>query len=858
MRNPFKKEDVRLADYVSGEFDQGELADDLHPSLEVAEESIMPLEQLEQERISIKLLQIIRGVLLALVFMVPIFMVPFTAPGDVLNLNKQILIYGLVMAGVILWLAMIVRQGGVRFKISGLEWGILAFVGTGLLAAIFSDQVYRSFFSSRGFVVSASLAVLAFLFLNFFERREISRLTNYFIAGSFLAVLSGVLSLYGVPVFGWISYLSYEGLTFSRQFNTVGSVHNLGALATLLMVMISSSYFSPALRSPQDHPVDWSAWLMPVVKIGGAVSSAILLLIINWWVFYAVLAAGMMAIIIGPGLAQGYLGMKAKFKAVNLIGPLVILVLSLFFLIGNRYVSFNFPGRENLPVEVAISQRGSYEIAKGVISTKFPFGTGQDNFSLAFDQYKPSGINGSVFWDTRFGNATSELWNLIVQTGAVGIAGLAFLLFFIFRSLFRKGVFDSEGSANWLIVMPVFISCLTLFLLYPFGIVLNFVFWFLIGLWAVLVGRTAPEERLVVRIDDVSLRSIFSSLGFVLTLVLGLVGGYLVFQKYQGEIYFAKAARINLASAAEIDKAIELLGNAVEANQSEDRYLKSLAQLFLSKINTEVNNKTDQPEEVKARFQGLTRSVLEVADQMTVNHPHDAPNWSNAGFVYANLLGLVGGADQAALSAYGEYIKRAPKDPSGYVRIGTLYLRRADTNSNLLAEARRKQKKVENEKEIVELIAADYRQAEANYKKAIELKRDLATALYNLGVVYDRQAQIKNAIKQLELTKLLDQNNPGLAFELGLLYYRNSQKDNALAEMARAVNLSKDYSNARWYLALILEEKGEIDLAINQLQAILSIEQNKDNQTVLDKIAALESGKRELPPGKVTSKLPLE
>lgn len=372
------------------------------------------------------------------------------------------------------------------------------------------------------------------------------------------------------------------------------------------------------------------------------------------------------------------------------------------------------------------------------------------------------------------------------------------------------------------------------------------------------VGRMAPEERLVVRIDDVSLRSVFSSLGFVLALIFGLVGGYLVFQKYQGELYFAKAARINLASAAELDKATELLTSAVNANQSEDRYLSSLAQLLLRKINLEVNNKTDKPEEVAARFQNLTRSVLQVANQMTVNHPNDASNWSNAGFVYENLFGLVGGADQAALNSYGEYLKRASKDPSGYVRVGMLYLRRADANSSTLAEARRKQQKIENEQEVVKQIATDYKSAEENYKKAIELKRDLATALYHLGVVYDRQAQIKNAIKQLELTKLLEQNNPGLAFELGLLYYRDNQKDNALSEMARAVNLSKDYANARWYLALILEEKGEIDLAVGQLQAILNIEQNKDNQTVLDKLAALEAGKREIPPGKVTNKLPLE
>ncbi|MFH1392766.1 MAG: hypothetical protein ABIG73_00025 [Patescibacteria group bacterium] len=91
-----------------------------------------------------------------------------------------------------------------------------------------------------------------------------------------------------------------------------------------------------------------------------------------------------------------------------------------------------------------------------------------------------------------------------------------------------------------------------------------------------------------------------------------------------------------------------------------------------------------------------------------------------------------------------------------------------------------------------------------------------------------------------------------------MLYYRDSQKEKALTEMARAVGLFKDYSNARWYLALMLEERGEIDMAIAQLGEILKLEANKDNETVREKMASLEAGKREIPPATVTSKKPLE
>src|SRR3989344_4456484 len=43
---------------------------------------------------------IVRGLLLSLIFLVPLFFLPFTAPGDVLVFNKQVLIFGLTLAGV--------------------------------------------------------------------------------------------------------------------------------------------------------------------------------------------------------------------------------------------------------------------------------------------------------------------------------------------------------------------------------------------------------------------------------------------------------------------------------------------------------------------------------------------------------------------------------------------------------------------------------------------------------------------------------------------------------------------------------------------------------------------------------------
>ncbi len=793
----------------------------------------------------------IKKVVLSVTFLMPLFFLTLNAPGDVLSVNKQALLFIGAAVGLLIWLAIIVRQNGMILRLSGFEWGVLAMVGAGLLASSFSSQVYRSFTSSGGFIALASLGVLFFLTTNFFEKEEASKLIWAFLGGSFLAVLLGVLSAWGVPVFGWITLFYGKSLAVNNQFNTVGAFSNLGALAVVSFVLALGQHLYPLTLDAEKNNgaggFETEKLWLKFLGFGTVLVSGLLLLILGLQTFYIALALGMLAVLFGPGIVQKTSGHKVKMKATHMVVPLIIFVLSLVLIFSGKYFGFNISGifsKQTLPVEISLSQDISAEIAKEAVSVSPIFGIGPGNFNLAYDQFRPLSVNGSSFWNARFSNSASEFFDFVTESGLLALAAFVFLLFFVFRSL-----------RNWKIV-PAFLTMLSLFFLSPFNLVLMFVFWFLIGLLAI----TARDEsnNIKIRMDDASLPSIVSSLAFVLVLVFGLIGGYMLFQKYRGEIYLAQAARISGNTQTDIDNAADLVAKAVGANNSEDLYLSDLANLLLKKINLLINNKNLKIEEARPKFENLTKMVIQIANQMTSNHQNDALNWFNAGIVYENLIGLAGGADNAAITAYGEYARRVKNDPRGYERIGLVYLSRADNNSVFLRNAKSKQQEIKDEKEVRDLIASDYKNAEDNFKKAVELKKDLATSLYNLGTVYDREGRLKEAIKQLEMTKILNLNNSGLAFELGLLYYRDGQKDKALTEMNRAVDIFRDYSNARWYLALMLEEKGQIDKAIEQLQEILKLEVNKNSQVVKDKLAALEGGKREFPPGKITSRKPLE
>src|SRR3989338_2025786 len=131
-----------------------------------------------------------------------------------------------------------------------------------------------------------------------------------------------------------------------------------------------------------------------------------------------------------------------------------------------------------------------------------------------------------------------------------------------------------------------------------------------------------------------------------------------------------------------------------------------------------------------------------------------------------------------------------------------------------------------------------------NYQKAIEMSPNFGLAIYNLGNVYARQNKLSEAIKQLEKIVPFNSDQPNLLFQLGLLYYQNVQRDKAFMAMQQVLVLSPDFANAHWYLSLIYEERKDLPSAIAELNKILSVEANKDNQTVKDRLSQLEAGQK--------------
>jgi len=253
-------------------------------------------------------------------------------------------------------------------------------------------------------------------------------------------------------------------------------------------------------------------------------------------------------------------------------------------------------------------------------------------------------------------------------------------------------------------------------------------------------------------------------------------------------------------------------------------------------LNKEINRTPEKNEDQQARttkIQNLETSAVNLARQATIISPKESNNWVNLGGVYQSLMGLIDGVDKFAAESYAKGIELRPDDASYYLNLGNVYMAKSDIANQLVQAggAQAEQAKKDSSEALLK--------AEEVLKKAVDISGNYGLAIYNLGIVYDREGKTGEAIKQLEKVAPANTNQPGLFFELGLLYYRDNQKDKAIGAMQQAILLSPEYANARWYLASIYEERKEYDLAIEQLEKILAVEANKDNETVKTKLQAL-------------------
>jgi tetratricopeptide (TPR) repeat protein len=770
---------------------------------------------------------IVRWTILVLVFLLPLFFLPWTS--SILELNKQFLLVIGTGIAMIAWLLGVVISGQVSYRATMLDKGVLAFLGATIVAAALSISPVKSIFGmgvslSESLVSIASLTILYFLAVNTFEDRG-RALRSTLLVSMTIALVFGLAQLFTL-------YVLPFSFAHSRAFNSLGSINVMGVAAAMMLPL----FIRMRVRIISSLP-----WL-DVMKLGMIASLAILA-ILNWWILWAIAFTG-----IAPLIVLDSIGMAVNrkegtpFRMTRFLLPMTVIVVGAFLMIVN--FSYN-PVKSQLPVEVAPGFSFSGRVAQSVLQESLITGYGPENFSIAFDKYGAAQLANTNLSNAKFFDAASQVFNTVVHGGIISALAILLLLGSIIRMIlgYKQAIMTHATPADELsgMLAAVIAGC-GAFFLYPFNLTLMALFYMVLALTGLLVWGATQR---IINIEDRPAFSLGASLGFIAGLVIVLTGTYFLSTRYAADAQYVAAAK-----STTVDAASNTLVKAINWDGHNDIYYRSLSQVILAQLQDEIGKK-DKDANRATRVQNLMDSAIRVAQGAVQVEARESANWFNLGTVYQSLIGLRENADKSAEEAYLKAGELRPGDASFQNRIGAMYMAKADLLRQLSRSAGSNAASYNQEAD------ASLIKAEDAFKKAIEQSPSFGLAIYNLGSVYDRQGKVNEAVKEIEKIIPFNANDPDLVFELGLLYLRANRKADAMAAFERVVQISPTYANAHWYLALLYEERKEIPSAIEQLELILAVEANKDNQTVLDKLNALKAGQIPNPPTKAVTQKPL-
>jgi tetratricopeptide (TPR) repeat protein len=294
-------------------------------------------------------------------------------------------------------------------------------------------------------------------------------------------------------------------------------------------------------------------------------------------------------------------------------------------------------------------------------------------------------------------------------------------------------------------------------------------------------------------------------------------------QKYIAEVYYLDG--IKSYSNGDIDLSLAKVERAISINQKSDVFSRSLAEIYLAKLNAEIKRNDIPVAQVSQNVQRLVQLSNASAQRAVLLNPFDSANWSVKGYVSLSFIPLYIGFDEEAIKAYDEAIKLEPTNP--------YYLTQEGIVLATAAFQLKEDQKADREKKLTD--------AEAKFKRAIELKPDYASAMYQLAGIYQAQGKTDEAVGELKKAEIAAPFDIGLIFQLGLVYYGTGEYDDAQFEFKKVININPQYSNALYFLGLTYNKLGDRNKAIEMMEKVSSL--NPGNEEVKKVMNNLKNGR---------------
>lgn len=767
----------------------------------------------------------------ALVFLVPLFWLPFSV--EVFNFNKQYLIVFLAGLALLAWLAkMIVIQKKIILRRTPLDIWILVFSIIMVVSASLSLDKISSWLGLYGrftdsAIILLSLAAIYFIITNNIKPAKgekwgisLEKIFNLFLLSSLLVILISFLSVFGV----WAKINGLPRVMTFKSFNPIGgSLQGLSIFLVALIGMVVGLFL-------QGIRVIKIKKLFPWIYLLTIALATALLMFINFPMAWLALGATMLILLV---LALWTRMFKEKVNL--LILPIALIIISGFYWFNVPYrigvlneLAFD---RLELPQEVILDYRTAGLVSWESLKEYPVLGSGPGTFVNNFTRFKPISFNESSFWNIRFDKAPSQLLEMIGTTGILGtlsylmLIGVFSLIVLVFFSRKKMAALVSGGSMAdsqySKLGLPLVLAWLALFLgqlAYYQNTTLSFHFWLLMALVVIIWQeiQTKPVKKIgfsFKRIPEIGL--IFNVI--VLILFFALVSMF-----YLGSRFYLAEAKLSQPAESN-EEVIRTFESAVNLNQYRASYRQTLSQIYLASAWNEVNK--GEEERNTQLLQNLAAGSIQQARTATSLRPNSISAWENLGVIYRDSRGLVGGTLPFAIEAFSKAKDLEPNNPVFYREICRL---------NLASEEK------------------DWDNTVAMCQRAVELKPNYLDAQIQLALVYEQKGELEEAVGQMEsiLDKLRGvsfQRGSELAgaateiyFQLGRLYFNLNQVDSAINMFEQAVIVTPGYANARYALALAYSARGRNADALTQLEIVDQLVPGNEN--VLNLINQLTGG----------------
>ncbi|MBI2617973.1 tetratricopeptide repeat protein [Candidatus Kaiserbacteria bacterium] len=733
-------------------------------------------------------------VTLVLVFLLPIFVVPFVSV-SASDTKLFMLGLGVFLAG-LLWSVARLKDNTLTFPKGVLAVPLLALPIVALISSALSGSFTHSLLG-QGFaldtvlfltVMSAGFGIGAFLFTS-----KDKVITLYLT----LAVSALIFFVYHVAQLFLSGGFSPLNVFPGGTSNLIGKWNDVAIFSGLIVIL---SLITLDVLRPRG--------LLKVLSYINLIAGLFMIAVVHFALVWIVLA-GISALLFIRSFFETRFLTKSQEGSPETISnqdmhprkisgfSLFVLVISAFFIFaGPSFEKFIDAQFNTFQVEARPSWQSTFAIFEKVYREEALFGAGPNNFTKEWLLSKPLRTNQTPFWDVDFSFGVGIIPTLFITNGILGaLVWLAFFILFLVSGartfLKRHSKLFDDYLATSSFFAALFLWILSVF--YVPHVTLFFLAFLFSGIFIAAetwTGRIRAEKLSFNENPRIGFAIVALLFVLVVSFALGL---YASVEKFVSSVYIERAG-----------VALRVTGNLSEAQRNADRALlfsksdqthRASAEIFLLRL-AGLLNQDGSAEELQGRFQSLLTSAIENAQKAVSADERNYQNWALLGRIYETLIPLrINGAYDNAKIAYEQARTLNPNNPR-----------------MLLNLAR------------VEALNGNNQTARDYIGEALRIKNDYTNAISLLSQIEIGEGNTKGAIQSVEAATLLSPQDSLLFFQLGLLKYSTRDFSGAIGAFERAVSIDSRYANARYFLGLSYYEAGRTQDAIRELTTVKNLD----------------------------------